>query len=318
MSADYRRVGPLRWPTLFFWATLWLMVQRVFYGGQAVLEGVMMRGRTSMAVAVRAPSGNIVVHAEPLPKTIYSGWVAKTPFIRGLTMLWDTLGLGMKALMFSADVAVEEETAQLPKSVAWGSVAMALLLGVGIFFVTPVFIAGLAEQWLQSWWWAHIIEGVVRLGLFIGYVSLIGLFPDIKRVYMYHGAEHMTIHAFEHQDPLVPDEIRKYPTAHPRCGTAFLILIVGISIVVFAMVPATDLIMRALSRIVLIPLIAGVAYEILKLGGAYPDHPLMKIIIAPGLLVQAITTKQPDSDQIEVAVAAFEAMRNNEAETATA
>jgi uncharacterized protein YqhQ len=294
------------------------MAQRVFYGGQAVLEGVMMRGRTSMAVAVRAPSGNIVVHAEALPRAIYSGWVAKTPLIRGLTMLWDTLGLGMKALMFSADVAVEEESAQLPKSVAWGSVAMALLLGIGIFFVTPVFIAGIAEQWLQSWWWAHAIEGIVRLALFIGYVSLIGLFPDIQRVYMYHGAEHMTIHAFEHNDPLVPNEVRKYPTAHPRCGTAFLILIVGISIVIFALVPATDLISRALSRIVLIPLIAGAAYEILKLGGAHPDNLFMKLLIAPGLLVQAITTKRPDESQIEVAIAAFDAMRSNEADVAAA
>ena len=294
------------------------MAQRVFYGGQAVLEGVMMRGRTSMAVAVRAPSGNIVVHAEALPRAIYSGWVAKTPLIRGLTMLWDTLGLGMKALMFSADVAVEEESAQLPKSVAWGSVAMALLLGIGIFFVTPVFIAGVAEQWLQSWWWAHAIEGIVRLALFIGYVSLIGLFPDIQRVYMYHGAEHMTIHAFEHNDPLVPNEVKKYPTAHPRCGTAFLILIVGISIIIFALVPATDLMSRALSRIVLIPVIAGAAYEILKLGGAHPDNPLMKILIAPGLLVQAITTKRPDESQIEVAIAAFDAMRSNEADVAAA
>jgi uncharacterized protein YqhQ len=294
------------------------MAQRVFYGGQAVLEGVMMRGRSSMAVAVRAPSGNIVVHAEALPRAIYSGWVAKTPLVRGLTMLWDTLGLGMKALMFSADVAVEEETAQLPKSVAWGSVAMALLLGIGIFFVTPVFIAGIAEQWLQSWWWAHIIEGLVRLALFIGYVSLIGLFPDIQRVYMYHGAEHMTIHAFEHQDPLVPPEVEKYPTAHPRCGTAFLILIVGISIVVFALVPAVDLVSRALSRIVLIPVIAGAAYEILKLGGAHPDNALMQVLIAPGLLVQAITTKRPDNSQIEVAIAAFEAMRSNEADVAAA
>ena len=294
------------------------MAQRVFYGGQAVLEGVMMRGRTTMAVAVRAPSGNIVVHAEALPRAIYSGWVAKTPLIRGLTMLWDTLGLGMKALMFSADVAVEEESAQLPKSVAWGSVAMALLLGIGIFFVTPVFIAGVAEQWLQSWWWAHAIEGMVRLALFIGYVSLIGLFPDIQRVYMYHGAEHMTIHAFEHNDPLVPNEVKKYPTAHPRCGTAFLILIVGISIIIFALVPATDLISRALSRIVLIPVIAGAAYEILKLGGAHPDNPLMKILIAPGLLVQAITTTRPDESQIEVAIAAFDAMRSNEADVAAA
>jgi uncharacterized protein YqhQ len=294
------------------------MAQRVFYGGQAVLEGVMMRGRTSMAVAVRAPSGNIVVHAEALPRAIYSGWVARTPLIRGLTMLWDTLGLGMKALMFSADVAVEEESAQLPKSVAWGSVAMALLLGIGIFFVTPVFIAGFAEQWLQSWWWAHAIEGIVRLALFIGYVSLIGLFPDIQRVYMYHGAEHMTIHAFEHDDPLVPNEVRKYPTAHPRCGTAFLILIVGISIIIFALIPATDLISRALSRIVLIPVIAGAAYEILKLGGAHPDNPLMKVLIAPGLLVQAITTKRPEESQIEVAIAAFDAMRTNETDVAAA
>jgi uncharacterized protein YqhQ len=308
----------LHWSTLLFFAVNALANQRVFYGGQAVLEGVMMRGRTSMAVAVRAPSGKIVVHSEELPRGIYGGWVAKTPFVRGLTMLWDTLGLGMKALMFSADVAVEEEQAQLPKSVAWGSVAMALIMGIGIFFVIPVFLAGLAEQAIGSWWGAHIVEGLIRLALFVGYVSIIGTFPDVKRVYMYHGAEHMTIHAYEHDDPLEPQEVNKYPTAHPRCGTAFLILVVAISIVLFALVPATDLVSRIVSRIVLIPVLAGIAYEILKLGGSHPDHPLMKLVILPGLLVQKITTRRPDFSQIEVAIASFTAMRDAEAPLADA
>jgi uncharacterized protein YqhQ len=287
--------------------------KRTYYGGQAVLEGVMMRGRKSMAVAVRAPTGKIVVRSEPLPAHLYSGFIGRTPFLRGLTMLWDSLGLGMKALMFSADVSTEGEQAEMSKTVKWTTVATALIFGIGLFFVTPVVIAGLVEGMTGSALLAHTVEALVRLGLFIAYVALIGLLPDVRRVYAYHGAEHMTIHAFEAGDPLVPERIKRYSPAHPRCGTAFLLLVVGISIVVFALVGTPDLWIRVLSRIVLIPVIAGIAYEVLRLGGAHPDHPLMKLVVAPGLALQKLTTRYPDESQIEVAVAAFEEMRSQEA-----
>ena len=292
--------------------------KRTFYGGQAVLEGVMMRGRAFMAVAVRAPSGRIVVRSEALPRHLYSGFVGRTPILRGLTMLGDSLGLGMKALMFSADVASEGEQAEMSKPVRWTTVAVALTFGIGLFFVTPVVLAGFMEQLTGSALLAHTVEAVVRLGLLIAYVGLIGLIPDIRRVYAYHGAEHMTIHAFEAAEPLVAERIKRFSPAHPRCGTAFLLLVVAISIVVFVLVGSPDLPVRILSRIVLIPVIAGLAYEVLRFGGAHAGHPLMRLIVAPGLALQALTTRYPDEQQIEVAVAAFEEMRRKEAEASPA
>jgi uncharacterized protein YqhQ len=282
------------------------------YGGQAVLEGVMMRGRAFMAVAVRAPSGAIVVRSERLPSHLYGGFIGRTPFLRGLTMLWDSLGLGMKALMFSADVAMEGEQADMSKPIQWTSVAVALLIGIGLFFVTPVVLAGLAERASSSGLLAHTVEALVRLGLLVAYVWLIGRLPDIQRVYAYHGAEHMTIHAYEAGEPLVPESIKKYPPAHPRCGTAFLLLVVAISIIVFALVGTPDLPVRIASRILLIPVVAGLAYEVLRFGGMHVNHPLVKLIVVPGLLLQSLTTRYPDESQIEVAVAAFDEMRRHE------
>ena len=286
--------------------------KRSFYGGQAVLEGVMMRGRTFMAVAVRAPSGRIVVRSEPLPARLYSGVIGKTPLLRGLTLLWDSLGLGMRALMFSADVAMEGEQAQMSKPVRWTTVAVAMIVGVGLFFVTPVVLGSLAQEATSSGLVAHLVEAVVRVGLLVGYVGAIGLVPDIRRVYAYHGAEHMTIHAHEAGDRLVPDRIKQYSPAHPRCGTAFLLLVVLISILVFALVGTPELPIRILSRVVLIPLIAGLAYEVLRFGGAHFEHPLVKLLVAPGLALQALTTRYPDEHQIEVAVTAFSELRRQE------
>jgi uncharacterized protein YqhQ len=287
--------------------------KRTFYGGQAVLEGVMMRGRQYMAVAVRAPNGQIVVRSEPLPSHLYSGFIGRTPFLRGLTMLWDSLGLGMKALLFSADVAMQGEEAEMTKSVQWSTVGVALLFGIGLFFVTPVILGGLAIDYTSSALVGHAVEAIVRLALLVAYVGLIGLMPDVRRVYCYHGAEHMTIHAHEAGDPLTAEHIKRYSPAHPRCGTAFLLLVVAISIVVFALVGTPDLPIRILSRIVLIPVIAGLAYEVLRLGGQHGEHPLMRLVVAPGLALQRLTTRYPDESQIEVAVAAFDEMRRQEA-----
>jgi len=298
---------------------------KISYGGQAVLEGVMMRGRTFMSVAVRAPDKNIVVTSRPLPKHLYGGVVQKIPLVRGMTMLWDALGLGMQALMFSADIqmagdaepeghAAAGESASLSKPLAWTTVVVALAFGIGVFFVTPLAVVGLAERFLggASSIWSNLAEGVIRLALLVGYVALIGMMPDVKRVYAYHGAEHMTIHAWEHNDPLDPTHVSRYSPAHPRCGTAFLLEVVAISIVLFAILGTPDWWLRVLSRIVLIPVIAGIAYELLRLGGKYPDSAFMKMIVAPGLLLQALTTRYPDESQMEVAIASMNELLDKE------
>jgi uncharacterized protein YqhQ len=300
----------------------------VSYGGQAVLEGVMMRGRAFMSVAVRAPDKQIVVTSEALPKHLYGGVIQKIPFVRGITMLWDALGLGMKALMFSADIQVQgdesesadgarpAEPASLSKPLAWTTVALALVFGIGLFFVTPLAVVGIAEQFLGAHTvWSNLAEGLIRLALLVGYVALIGLMPDVRRVYAYHGAEHMTIHAWEHNDPLDPDHVARYSPAHPRCGTAFLLEVVAISIVLFALLGTPDLWLRVLSRVLLIPVIAGIAYELLRLGGKFPDSALMKIIVAPGMLLQALTTRYPDTSQMEVAIASMNELLRRENET---
>jgi uncharacterized protein YqhQ len=305
---------------------------KVYYGGQAVLEGVMMRGRTFMAVAVRAPDKHIEVKSEPLPKHLYGGIIQKIPFVRGMTMLWDALGLGMKALMFSADVQAAgssneasadgkvSEPPSLSKPLAWTTVAVALAFGVGVFFVTPLVVVGIAERVLggANTVWSNLAEGLIRLALLVGYVALIGMMPDVKRVYAYHGAEHMTIHAWEHNDPLDPLHVSRYSPAHPRCGTAFLLEVVAISIVLFALLGTPALWLRILERVVLIPVIAGIAYELLRLGGKYPESLLMKLIVAPGLLLQALTTRYPDESQMEVAIASMNRLLECEGATASA
>jgi uncharacterized protein YqhQ len=300
---------------------------KVSYGGQAVLEGVMMRGRAFMAVAVRAPDKNIVVTSEPLPKHLYGGIIQRIPLVRGVTLLWDSLGLGMKALMFSADIQMQAEEAQpgtdgkdsqpasLSKPLAWTTVALALIFGIGIFFVTPLAVVGLAEQFVGAHTlWSNLAEGLIRLALLVGYVALIGLMPDVRRVYAYHGAEHMTIHAWEHNDPLDPEHVARYPPAHPRCGTAFLLEVVAISVVLFALLGTPDLWLRILSRVLLIPVIAGIAYELLRLGGKHPNSPLLKLVVAPGLLLQALTTRYPDTPQMEVAIASMNELLRREKE----
>jgi uncharacterized protein YqhQ len=317
-----------------------LRTPKVSYGGQAVLEGVMMRGRSYMAVAVRAPDKEIVVRSEALPRHLYGGTIQKIPFVRGLTMLWDSLGLGMKALMFSADIQMQEDASEsstdgtgtasgngkgsgssgpsLSKPLAWTTVALALAFGIGIFFLTPLAVVGIAEQFVGAHTiWSNLAEGLIRLVLLVGYVALIGLMPDVKRVYAYHGAEHMTIHAWEHNDPLDPSHVAQYPPAHPRCGTAFLLEVVAISVVLFALLGTPVLWVRVLERILLIPVIAGIAYELLRLGGKYPNSLLMKIIVAPGLLLQALTTRYPDEPQMEVAIASMQELLRREDETQT-
>lgn len=289
-------------------------VPRFFYGGQAVIEGVMIRGRRFLCVAARSPSGHLTTMSSPL-NTLYTGPVRRILLVRGVVVLVETLVLGTKALMYSANVSLEQEGKELGP---W-STALMLTTSLGfailLFFLLPLLISELIDGYMTSGEvgngsWAsdllsNLIEGVVRLALFLGYIWAVGFIPDIKRVFAYHGAEHMTVKAHEAQEPLELTFIRKYSTAHPRCGTAFLLVVVVMAILVFALLGRPPLLWLILSRIILIPVIAGLAYEVIRFSGAHQGNPLVRLIMAPSLILQVLTTRQPDDAQIEVAIHAM-------------
>jgi uncharacterized protein YqhQ len=276
------------------------------YGGQAVIEGVMMRGRKHMAVAVRNPAGEIVLHTEKLNPRIYASFINKVPFLRGFTLLWDALVLGIRTLMFSAEVAMGEEEVEFAGPVAWGSIALSLVAAIAIFFVSPLGLISLVNRFIElPLLIQHVIEGGVRLGLFLGYVWAIGQLEDVKRVFGYHGAEHKAINAYEQGVELLPEKVAQCSIVHPRCGTAFLLIVMVISIFVFALVGDPNIWIKIASRVVLIPVIAGLAYEFLKFSAAHQHNSLMKLLIAPGLALQGMTTREPDLSMIEVSIAAL-------------
>jgi uncharacterized protein YqhQ len=278
---------------------------KFYYGGQAVLEGVMMRGRRSWAVAVRAPDGKIVVREELLEGAAYGAGVRKTPFVRGIALLWETLNLGMKALMFSANVALAEEDVELTKPMMAGTVLVSLAFTIGLFFVVPVLAVGVVDRHISSSLASNLVEGLIRLGLFVGYLAVIGLMPDIRRVFAYHGAEHMTINGYEAGAYLEPQDMKGYTRAHPRCGTTFLFEVLVLSIFVFALLGRPPMIVRLLSRIVLVPVIASVSYEFLRLAAGAYGHRLVRAFLSPFLALQALTTRKPDASMIEVALVAL-------------
>lgn len=275
------------------------------YGGQAVMEGVMMRGRRWATVAVRAPSSEIVLHSDRLPKALYEGWFTKVPFVRGVVMLWDTLVLGMRALMYSASVALEEEEVEFNKPMMWGTAAVAIALAVGLFFVGPLLLVGLVDRYIHSSFVSNLVEGVVRLLVFLAYLWGIGWMPDIRRVFAYHGAEHKCINAYEAGEAMEAPRAVKFTTAHPRCGTSFLLVVMVLSIVLFSLLGRPPMEWRILSRVVLIPVIAGVAYEFLKFTAARYSNPVIRWLAAPGLALQRLTTREPDESMLEVGMAAL-------------
>jgi uncharacterized protein YqhQ len=281
------------------------------YGGQAVIEGVMMRGSRTMAVALRHPQGHVVVKTEPLNAALYQGPISRIPFVRGLVMLWDALGLGTKALMMSADVAAGEEVS-LAGPVSWGTVVVGVGLGVGLFMLLPSFLVGLLAPYIPSEWLSSLLEGVVRLLLIVGYIWTVGFLPDIRRVFAYHGAEHKTVNAYEAGAPLTVDGVRPFSTAHTRCGTAFLLTLVVLTVLIFAPFGRPPLIWRLVSRLVLLPVIAGVAYEFIRLTARVANRPWARVLIAPNLALQRLTTREPDDGMLEVAVAALKAVLANE------
>jgi uncharacterized protein YqhQ len=278
--------------------------KRIYYGGQAVIEGVMIRGPRSIAIACRRPDGDVVVRSEELGG-IYSGPVRRFPFLRGVVVLWETLALGMRALIWSSGVQLGEEEEEPSSGPLWVMAVVSMVIVGGVFFAGPLLLADLLHDLLGSDLAVVAVEGVIRLGVIVGYVTAIGLLPDVRRVYEYHGAEHKSIHAMEAGDPLEPASVQRHPTAHVRCGTSFLLTVVVVSIFVFAAVGNPDLWLRVASRIVLIPVIAAISYEVIRLGGAFENHPVTKVLMWPNLALQAITTKPPDDSQVEVALRAL-------------
>ena len=274
----------------------------------------MIRGQTHMAVAVRRPNGAIAIQRRPL-STLYTGTLRRMPLVRGVITLVETLSLGMRALSYSSSVSLEDPEADPDSEVeseelSKGALASMLLISFGfaiaLFFLLPLFASRPLEGAFGNDVLSNVAEGAIRLVIFVAYIWVIGRMAEIRRVFMYHGAEHMTVHAQERGDPLVTEAIRKYSPAHPRCGTAFLLTVMVVAILVFVFVPREPLWWLVASRIVFIPLIAAVAYEVIRLSGRYEDNPLVRLISAPNLLLQKLTTRWPDDDQIEVAVAAME------------
>ena len=282
------------------------MTERTYYGGQAVIEGVMMRGRKTMVTVVRHPSGSLAMDTKPLP-SLYTGRLRGTPLVRGVIVLIEAMALGVSALMYSANVALEEEeeAGGVPGGLLWLTVLGALAFAVSLFFLVPLFLTKLLDPYINSSIVFNLIEGVIRLGIFVAYLRIVGLFPDIKRVFAYHGAEHKTVNAYEHGVSLEVEAVRKYGTAHVRCGTSFLFIVLVIAIIVFALVGLPSLWLMVLSRIVLIPVIAALGYEVTYYAGRHPGNSLVRVLLAPGLWLQSLTTREPDDSQLEVAVTAL-------------
>jgi uncharacterized protein YqhQ len=279
---------------------------RYTYGGQALIEGVLMRGRDAIAVALRHPDGRIVFATERLDSGFHGSTWSKLPFLRGLVVLYETLVVGTRWLVRSAGLQAEEEGVELGRGSIIVMLVITLIAGVGVFFLLPLFIASVTTANVENQFVQHLVEGLVKVAIFLGYLALIGQSPDIRRVFQYHGAEHMTIHALEAGDPLVVGEVRKYPTAHPRCGTEFLVVVIALSIIAFGLVGRQEPWIMIVSRILLIPVIAAVGYEILRWGARHRSNPIVRVIMWPGILVQMITTKPPTEDMIEVAIVSME------------
>jgi len=277
------------------------------YGGQAVIEGVMMRGTQSVAIAMRAPNQEIVVHTEPLA-AIYRSKILKIPFVRGVIGLWDALGLGMRALTISANVQTGEDE-KLEGPALYLTLGIALALGIGIFFLLPAGLGQLSEHYLGlNSWWSNVLEGVIRLALLVGYIWAVGQMADVRRVFAYHGAEHKTINAFEAGAELTPENVARYPIEHTRCGTAFLLTLVILSIFLFSLLGPLPPAWRLASRILLLPVLAGLAYEYIRWTARHIDSPIVRWIIKPNLALQQLTTREPSLEMLEIASDAFKAM----------
>src|SRR5947207_2743820 len=311
-----------------------------YYGGQAVMEGVMMRGRRSAAVSIRRPDGSIYLYEEALNPRLYQNRLFRLPFLRGMLLLWEMLVLGTRLMTLSANIAtgaldpdvlvVEDwepgthqsdtvidhnssdvipEIAETAPQIGGVALVFTLLISLGfavaVFFLAPLLIAGFFSNQIGGGWLNLTVEGLIRLGLLIGYLYLIGRIPDIQRIFGYHGAEHKAVNAMENGESLDIPHVRKASRVHIRCGTGFLLLVVVVSIVVFAFVGSPSLLIKILSRVLLVPVVAGIAYELMRLGAANYRYRVVRWLLAPGLALQGLTTREPDDSMIECAIAAL-------------
>ena len=285
------------------------------YGGQAVIEGVMIRGATAMAIAVRRPDGTIATRAEHLGG-VFTGVTRRIPLLRGVLILLETLALGIRALTWSAAVASDQVDAQgeaRPLApLDWLVLLAAFGAGIGVFFLGPVLATAWLDRVLPQRWMPLAVEGLLRVALLLGYLWVMGRASDIRRVFQYHGAEHMTIYAHEEGRELSVPAIRRYPKEHPRCGTSFLLTVALVAIVVFAFVGTEPLWWRLSSRLILIPVVAGLSYEAIRFAGFHQRWPVVRWLFAGNLALQRLTTRPPDDEQIQVAIAALQRVRDAE------
>jgi uncharacterized protein YqhQ len=291
--------------------------QPFFYGGQAVIEGVMMRGRSHYAVAVRLPgSGQIVVNRGELKAPIYTNPIWKLPFVRGLALIGEQLHLGMKSLIWAANMNAGAHDVQIGKREITGSVAMAGVFALAIFIGLPLFLASVAVHRSGSFAFV-VVEGLIRVGLVLGYLLAIGMLPDVRRVFQYHGAEHKTINAFESGWTLDVPSVRRASTLHPRCGTGFLLVVLVVSVIVFSVVAIfhPNLFWLVFSRVLAIPLIAGTGFELIRFMARHRDNAIVRVALLPVLGTQKFTTREPSDDMLEVAITAFNSARQGEEET---
>ena len=286
--------------------------QKIFVGGQAVIEGVMMRGPKVMATAVREPNGTIIIDEDYTQSLGEKYPILKKPMLRGAIALYESLAIGMKSLAFSAKIAGKEEDEMSDRDIAI-TMLISCVGAVVLFLILPTYAAKLIPGVSQSPLMLNTIEGIVRLLLFLAYIWGISRTPDIKRVFEYHGAEHKTIHTYELELPLTVENVKKQSRIHPRCGTNFLMIVILISMIIFMFLGWPSLWERIVSRIVLLPVIAGLAYEVIRWAGRSKGI-VVRTLVAPGLWLQHLTTREPSDDQIEVAIAALEKVRPDEAD----
>ncbi|MEI6185662.1 MAG: DUF1385 domain-containing protein [Dehalococcoidia bacterium] len=275
-----------------------------YYGGQALMGGVMIRGRNSMAIAVRKMDGSIDVSSRPLA-TLYKGKWREVPFIRGVIALIEAVVLGTGALMHSAQVSTETEQEKITPGMIWGSVALGVVLAVALFFVLPLLAARLLDPFISSAFMSNLIEGIIRIAFFIVYLALIGRMKDIREIFAYHGAEHMSVNAYEAGAPLEVVPVQNCSTAHTRCGTSFLLVVLVLSILIFALLGRPNIWISIASRILLLPVIAALSYELIKFEASYSHNRFIHALLMPGLWLQSMTTRRPTESQVEVAIAAM-------------
>ena len=291
-------------------------VQDHFYGGQAVIEGVMMRGRGHWAVAVRRPDRSVHLESHEVRSIARRFPLFAKPGLRGILALGQALTIGTRALSISANQSVEDDKRLTPRQMAV-SMAMAFVMFTALFVIAPYLGLRVFRQEVRSGLVRNLAEGGVRVLLFLGYLALIGRLKEIRRVFQYHGAEHKTISAYEHGDPLEPGTVDRWSTLHVRCGTNFLLIVMLLTVLVYTAFGSKGILAGILFRVVAIPIIAGISYELLRLGAKFPRSRSMRALMAPGLWLQKITTKPPDHGQIEVAIAAFEEVLRREGKLAT-